>query len=144
MNETRNETNHTLGHCAARQAVYRTSMEIPELADLIWLFEDEPTAKHPDLAWPDGLQSFRLERGDRTVLFSLDPLAGEAYITLHASEREIASVGRLRKVETLTIVKRDGYEGLELRFVGGKHDPLFLQTRPEIRLHWDVTPLGTW
>lgn len=119
-------------------------MEIPELADLIWLFEDEPTAEHPDCAWPVGLQSFQLERGDRTVRFSLDPVAGEAYITLHAGGREIASVDRLRRVETLTIVKRDGYEGLELRFVGNKHDPLILQTRPEIRLHWDVAPLATW
>ena len=114
------------------------------LADLIWLFEDEPTAEYPDCAWPVGLQSFQLERGDRTVIFSLDPFPGDAYITLHAGGQEIASVGKLRTVETLTIVKRDGYEGLELRFVGGKHDPLFLQTRPEIKLHWDVAPLGTW
>jgi hypothetical protein len=119
-------------------------MEIPELADLIWLFEDEPIAKYPDLTWPDGLQSFRLKRGDSTVLFSLDPFAGEAYITLQAGKREIASVGRLRRIEALTIVKRDRYEGLELRFVGSKHDPLFLQTRPELKLHWNVAPLGTW
>jgi hypothetical protein len=67
----------------------------------------------------------------------------EAYITLHAGGHEIASVGRLRGVERLTIVRRDGREGLELRFVGDKHDLLSLQTRPEIRLHWDVAPLGT-
>lgn len=116
-------------------------MEIPELADLIWLFEDEPTAEEP---WPVGLQSFRLERGEHMVIFSLDPFPGDAYITLHADGHEIASIGRLRRIETLTIVKRDGYEGLELRFVGSKHDPLILQTRPEIKLHWDVAPLGAW
>lgn len=119
-------------------------MEIPDLADLIWLFEDEPTGQTPDLAWPVGLQSFRLRRGDHEVAFSLDPFPGDAYISLYAGGHEIASVCRLRTVETLTIVKRGEYEGLELRFGGGKHDPLILQTRPEIRLHWDVSPLGTW
>lgn len=119
-------------------------MEIPDLADLIWLFEDEPTGEHTDLAWPHGLQSFRLRRGDHEVVFSLDPFPGEAYINLYTAGHKITSLGRLRTVETLTIVKRDGYEGLELRFIGGKHDPLILQTSPEIRLHWDVAPLGTW
>lgn len=119
-------------------------MEIPDLADLIWLFEDEPTGQFPDLPWPVGLQSFRLTRGAQEVVFSLDPFPGEAYITLYVGGQEIASVHRLRTVETLTIVKRDGYEGLELRFVGGKHDSLTLQTRPQIKLHWDVAPLGTW
>lgn len=118
-------------------------MEIPELADLIWLFEDEPIAQYPDSAWPYGLQSFRLERGDRAVVFSLDPFAGEAYITLHAGGHEIASVDRLRGLEHLTMIKRDGREGLELTFAGDKHDMLSLQTRPDIRLHWAVAPLGT-
>jgi len=118
-------------------------MEIPELADLIWLFEDEPIAKYPDSDWPYGLQTFQLQRGDRTVVFSLDPYYGEAYITLHAGGQEIASVDRLRGIERLTIVKRDGREGLELKFTSDKHDPLSLQTRPEIRLYWNVAPLGT-
>jgi hypothetical protein len=118
-------------------------MEIPELADLIWLFEDEPIAKYPDSDWPYGPQAFRLQRGDRTVLFSLDPYEGEAYITLDAGGHEIASVVRLRGIERLTIVKRDGREGLELKFTSEKHDTLTLQTRPEIRLHWNVAPLGT-
>jgi hypothetical protein len=119
-------------------------VEIPDLADLIWLFEDEPTGKYPDLTWPVGLQSFRLKRGDREVVFSLDPFPGDAYISLYAGGQVVASIGRLRTVETLTIVKRDGYEGLELRFVNAKHDLLILQTLPEIRLYWDVAPLGTW
>jgi hypothetical protein len=119
-------------------------VEIPDLADLIWLFEDEPSAAHPDLGWPVGLQSFRLRRDDREVLFSLDPLSGDAYITLYAAGQEIASIGRLRATETLTVVKRENYEGLELRFVGAKHDPVSLQTKPEIRLSWNVSPLGTW
>jgi hypothetical protein len=119
-------------------------VEIPELADLIWLFEDEPSAAFPDLHWPTGLQSFRLRRGDREVLFSLDPLAGEAYITLYAAGREVTSIGRLRRLETVRIVRRDSYEGLELRFIGGQLEPVSLQTKPEIKLSWDVVQVGKW
>lgn len=54
---------------------YRDGAEIPDLADLIWLFETEP--EHcEDLYWPVGLHSFRLSRGATTVLFSIDPLPG--------------------------------------------------------------------
>jgi hypothetical protein len=118
-------------------------VEIPELADLIWLFEDEPASDCGE-AWPVGLQSFRLRRADREVLFSLDPLAGDAYISLYVAGQEMVSIGRLRRVEKLTVVKKEGYEGLELVFVGARHDPVVLQTRPVIRLSWDVAPLGTW
>jgi hypothetical protein len=119
-------------------------VEIPELADLIWLFEDEPSPEMPDLQWPTGLQSFRLRRGDREVLFSLDPLVGEAYITLYVDGHEVASVGRLRRLETLRVFRRDDYEGLELKFVDGRFDPVLLATKPEIRLSWAVMPLGAW
>jgi hypothetical protein len=121
-----------------------TAVEIPELADLIWLFEDEPTAAFPELGWPNGLQSFRLRRDDREVLFSLDPLAGEAYVSLYTAGREVATIGRLRQLETLSIVRHQGYEGLELWFIGAKFEPLSLQTNPEIKLSWNVVSPGTW
>ena len=60
------------------------AVEISELADLIWLFEDEPASDCRE-AWPVGLQSFRLRRADREVLFSLDPLASDAYISLYVT-----------------------------------------------------------
>lgn len=119
-------------------------MEIPELADLIWLFEDEPSAAFPELGWPNGLHSFRLRRGTREVLFSLDPAAGEAYITLYTAGQEVASIGRLRRLETLRVIRRNSYEGLELRFIDARFDPVSLETKPEIKLSWDVMSLGTW
>ncbi|WP_329249350.1 hypothetical protein OG417_02985 [Actinoallomurus sp. NBC_01490] len=118
-------------------------MEMPELADLIWLFEDEPTPSEEDLSWPVGLHSFRLRRGDREVLFSLDPTSGEAYVSLFEGGEETVSLGRLRRLERLTVEKEGEREGLVLRFVSGL-DPLRLQTRPVIRLSWDVNPLGVW
>jgi hypothetical protein len=118
-------------------------MEIPELADLIWLFEDEPTSSDDDLGWPVGLQSFRLRRGAREVLFSLDPTSGEAYVSIFEGSEEIVSLGRLRRLERLAVEKNGEREGLVLRFVTGL-DPLRLQTRPVIRLSWDVMPLGVW
>jgi hypothetical protein len=84
--------------------------------------------------WP---QSFRLRRGDREVVFSLEPFAGDAYITLYVAGEEVVSIGRIRRLETLSVVKRDGYEGLEPRFADARlnpMNPMSLQTRPEIRL----------
>jgi hypothetical protein len=115
-------------------------MEFPDLADLIWLFEDDPTVKYPDLAWPVGLHSFKLRRGDREVLFSVNPDYGDAVISLYVAGQEMTYLGRLRRIETLTIEKRDEYEGLVLNFAGSKLEPLRLQTRPVIRLTWDVVP----
>ena len=106
--------------------------------------KDEPSPAYPENGWPNGLQSFRLCRGDREVLFSLDPLAGDAYIALYAAGREVASIGRLRRLETLSIIRRDNYEGLELQFTGPKFEPVFLQARPEIKLSWNVVSPGTW
>jgi hypothetical protein len=118
-------------------------MEMPELADLIWLFEDEPMPSEEDLGWPVGLQSFRLRREGREVLFSLDPMSGEAYVSLLEGGEEIVSLGRLRRLERLTVEKDGSREGLVLHFVSGL-DPVRLQTRPVIRLSWDVKPLGVW
>jgi len=75
------------------------------------------------------------------VLFSLDPVAGEAYISLFIGGQEVMQLGRLWRIETLTIVKKDGYEGLVLNFAGPQFDPVQLQTKPVIRLAWDVR---TW
>ncbi|TDC86310.1 hypothetical protein [Actinomadura sp. 7K507] len=119
-------------------------METPDLADLIWLFEDEPTSEDADLAWPVGLQSFRLRRGTREVLFSLDPTSGEAYLTMYEAGEETMALGRLRRLASLTVEKRDEYEGLVLLFTSGDLDALRLQTRPVIRLSWDVMTLGVW
>ena len=83
-------------------------------------------------------------RGPHEVLFSLDPIAGEAYITLYADGQQLASVGRLQRLETLRIIRLDGYEGLELRFIDARFDPVSLETKPGIRLSWDVISLGAW
>jgi hypothetical protein len=118
-------------------------MEMPELADLVWLFEDEPTPEYEDLSWPVGLHSFRLRRGTREVVLSLDPTSGEAYLTISDGDGQVVSLGRLRTLEGLTVEKDGEREGLVLRFTRGL-DPLRLDTRPIIRLSWDVMPLGAW
>ncbi|ONM48841.1 hypothetical protein B0T44_04295 [Nocardia donostiensis] len=120
-------------------------MEIPDLVDLIWLFEGEPTREFEDLEWPVGLHSFRLTRGTQAVLFSLDPTAGEAYISLCACGQEHTYLGRLRRLERLSVDRGPSdYEGLRLWLPGDTTEPLALQTKPRIRLAWDVKPVGAW
>ena len=41
-------------------------------------------------------------------------------------------------------MKEDGYEGLTLNFEGAKFDPVRLQTKPVIRLTWNVLSVRTW
>jgi len=114
-------------------------MEVPDLADLIWLFEDAPTARYDDLAWPVGPHTFRLRRGPIDVRFTLDPLAGEAAITIAAEEQEIVHLERIRPVDRLTITRdRSGGEGLRLWIPTVSSEPLVLRTRPTITVEWDV------
>ncbi|MGW6503025.1 hypothetical protein [Nonomuraea angiospora] len=118
-------------------------MEMPELAELIWLFEDEPQGEDDDVHWPVGLHSFQLTRGAISVLFSIDPAAGEAYISLYANGEEITYIGRLWRLERLSVEReRSGYEGLRLWFLEDYKEPVVLQTKPTIRLSWNLKSLG--
>lgn len=92
-----------------------------------------------------GLYSFRLARGAQAVLFSLDPMAGEAYISLYAGEQEHTYLGRLRRLDRLSVDRGPSdYEGLRLWFPGDTNEPLALHTKPRIRLSWDVKNVGAW
>ncbi|MEO3892641.1 hypothetical protein [Nonomuraea sp. B5E05] len=120
-------------------------MEIPELAELIWLFEDEPQGEYEDVRWPVGLHSFQLTRGAISVLFSIDPTAGEGYISLYVDGEEITYIRRLRRLGRLSVERQwSGYEGLKLWFREDYKEPVVLQTKPTIRLSWDVNSLGEW
>ena len=44
----------------------------------------------------------------------------------------------------MRIVQEDGYEGLVLNFAGGRLEPLWLQTKPVIRLTWNMVPVDIW
>ncbi|MFI7641011.1 hypothetical protein [Nonomuraea sp. NPDC049400] len=80
-----------------------------------------------------------------SVLFSIDPAAGEAYISLYADGEEITYIRRLRRLGRLSVERgRSGYEGLKLWFSEDYKEPVVLQTKPTIRLSWDVKPLGEW
>lgn len=124
---------------------YGPVMEIPELAELIWLFEDEPQGEYEDVHWPVGLHSFQLTRDAISVLFSIDPTAGEAHISLYMDDEEITCIKRLRRLGRLSVEReRSGYEGLKLWFPEDCKEPVVLQTKPTIRLSWDVKSLGEW
>jgi hypothetical protein len=77
------------------------------------------------------------------VIFSLDPMSGEAYLRISDGGGDVVSLGRLRTLDHLTVEKDGEREGLVLWFARDV-DPLRLETRPIIRLSWDVMPLGAW
>ncbi|MEU0566863.1 hypothetical protein ABZ297_15935 [Nonomuraea sp. NPDC005983] len=71
-------------------------------------------------------------------------MAGEAYISLYVDNAELASLGRLRTLDWLSIErKQPDYEGMEL-WLRGVEEPITLQTKPMIRLAWHVKALGVW
>ncbi|WP_155355643.1 hypothetical protein [Acrocarpospora macrocephala] len=119
-------------------------MEIPELADLIWLFEGQPKRNHEDLEWPLGLHSFSLKRGATEILFSLDPLAGEAFISLFVDVEEVAMLGNLRRLGRVSVEREPDYEGLTLWFDIDSQVPIKIQTKPSIRVSWYLKRLGAW
>ncbi|WP_282782535.1 MULTISPECIES: hypothetical protein [unclassified Nocardia] len=120
-------------------------METPELAELIRLFEGEPDTRYDDLHWPVGLHGFRLTRGVTTVLFSIDPSAAEAYVSLYVDDMEIVHIGRLRRLSHLTVVRDgSGGEGLRLWFRDNDIELLELTTKPKIRVSWSPKPIGSW
>jgi hypothetical protein len=53
-------------------------------------------------------------------------------------------IGRLRRLGTLRVIRHDGYEGLELRFIDARFDPVSVETKPGIKLSWGVMSLATW
>ncbi|MET8800868.1 hypothetical protein ABZV91_31375 [Nocardia sp. NPDC004568] len=77
--------------------------------------------------------------------FSLDPMAGEAYISLYVDGQGHTHLGRLRRLDRLSVDRGPaGYEGLRLWFSSDANGPLVLRTRPRISLSWNVKDLGTW
>ncbi|WP_280379172.1 hypothetical protein [Nocardia wallacei] len=57
---------------------------------------------------------------------------------MYSGDEEIAYLGRLRRVDRLTVLREPDHEGLRLWFHGDTHEPLTLRTKPGIRLSWDV------
>ncbi|MEV0149278.1 MULTISPECIES: hypothetical protein [unclassified Nonomuraea] len=58
---------------------------------------------------------------------------------------EITYIKRLRRLGRLSVEReRSGYEGLKLWFREDCKEPVVLQTKPTIRLSWDVKSLGEW
>lgn len=120
-------------------------MDVPDLADLIALFEDAPTPAYDDLEWPVGRHTFRLTRERTDVRFSLDPAAGDAGIVIAADGQEIVHLGRIRPVERLSITRdRSGAESLRLWVPAVSTEPLVLSTRPTIAVMWNVRAAGQW
>ncbi|GAA4571423.1 hypothetical protein [Planotetraspora kaengkrachanensis] len=112
--------------------------------DLIWLFEDDPKPQHDDLDWPIGLHSFRLKRGATEILFSIDPLAGEAFVSLFVDGEEVAILGNLRRPGRLSINRGTDHEGLTLWFEDESQEPIQIQTKPSIHVTWYLKAPGVW
>lgn len=103
-------------------------MEIPELAELIWLLERPAgRVRGRSLASRPPLISTRPRRDIGPLLHR--PHGGEAYISLYADGEEITYVKRLRRLGRLRADHKE---------------PIVLQTKPTIRLSWDVKSLGEW
>lgn len=122
---------------------------LPDLADLVWAFEDEPryAYEEDDRAagydvdwrenWPYTRVVFSLSRGHRRVSLDLQPGYEQARLRVEDTQGEVADL-LLRKVRSIELDRAKGRVVLQIAFAEGlRTDKVFLQLDPQISLGWE-------
>jgi hypothetical protein len=122
---------------------------LPDLADLIWAFEDEPryAYEEDDRAagydvdwrenWPYTRVVFSLSREHRRASLDLQPGYEQARLRVEDAQGEVADL-LLRKVRSIELDRAKGRVVLQIAFAERlTTDKLFLQLDPQISLGWE-------
>jgi hypothetical protein len=122
---------------------------LPDLDDLICVFEDEPryayeeddrTAGHEldwREMWPYTRVVFGLSRGPRRVSLDLQPGYEEVRLTVADGHGDVVDL-LLRQVQSVEVDRAKGREVLKIGFADGlKTAGVFVLLKPEISTGWE-------
>jgi hypothetical protein len=93
----------------------------PELHDLVWLFESEPTIEDGDLGWPVSPATFHVVRGTTQIFCTIAPYEYSVDIRCEMPDNDSFVVRLIENVDTLTIDRTHGAEALVWSPVGRTH-----------------------
>ncbi len=123
---------------------------VPDLGDLIWLFENEPTYRYAEddrevgyeldwrEMWPYTAVTFALERGDSRVQMYIEPGYHVVRLWLTVKGRELVDLD-LRGVQRVAVDRTKDGELLRIEFPErADAETLWLRTKPDISLGWHV------
>jgi hypothetical protein len=123
---------------------------VPSLDELIWLFEAEPTPRHPDEVlpgggsvdwrrdWPHTTVTFELHRGDTRLVCTVSPGYEQVRLICRQADDETVDLA-LRRVIGMAVERLHDRELLRLDFRDdGVVGPLYLRTKPTVGLAWSV------
>lgn len=106
----------------------------PELHELIWLFESDPTLDHDDLSWEFGA-SFRTQRGAWDVSCAIDVYGYSIEIEVFVDKKRVIHVKLNGDVDVLDVQREGGREVLSVK-PRPDHDlrEIRLQLKPHVSL----------
>ena len=114
----------------------------PELSELIWLFEAEPSVEYEDIGWPASEATFVTVRGAWTVTCTIAPYLYTVIVTLAQGDDDVV---RLAFPELVHMVAVDRTHGIEALVVSSLRDSwrgaIRLQLKPSISVTFDAQPL---
>lgn len=108
----------------------------PELHELIWLFESEPTILDDHPGWPIIPASFETERGPWRVRCVIAPYDYTVTVRCQIDDVEAIEVNLLENVDDVTIDRTHGSEAL---VVVCRADSMLRPVRVQLKPHVQIT-----
>ncbi|MDP9404409.1 MAG: hypothetical protein M3P85_14045 [Actinomycetota bacterium] len=113
----------------------------PELHDLIWLFESDPSVEHEDLGYPISETTFTTQRGGWTVEVMIAPYMYTAELRLRQHGSDAVNLRMVEVVASVAVDRTHGSEALIVSFDrNSRLNALRLQLKPTVVVTFDTTP----
>jgi hypothetical protein len=114
----------------------------PELHDLIWLFEVEPTIEHDDLGWPASAATFETQRGPWSVVCTIEPYLYTVDLAISHAADDVVSLRMPEVVESVAVNRLRGAEALQVRFSSRAEflRGIRLQLKPTVNITFEALP----
>jgi hypothetical protein len=114
--------------------------EFPSLDELIWLFEAQPVLDD-DVGWPVSPATFETTRDDWKVSVYVDPYGYSVGLFAEHQGARVLELSLYGMVETVTIERRQGREGLNVYPMESANlQPLHLTLKPRVSVTFGTKP----